>query len=451
MKYINKIALFFALVFVFGSCEFDEKINVPSESPNGVPIQNLLPAGQAALAFSIGGEMLRYNTILMQQLEGINAQQLDNTRYLIRETDTDGPWSVLYQESLYPVNVMMSIAQEEELPHYEGIGKIMMATGLGVITDGYGAIPYTEAFKAQEGILAPKYDSQEEIYQSIQTLLDEGIALLQQPEVAIMPGADDLYHQGNLDLWIKAAYALKARYYIHTSEVNGNSAYTNALAQLGNAIKDNAEDYEMTFGTGSNEGNPQYRFALDRSGNLKVADNFVNLLNSKSDPRAEVFLVDGGSNFTVGTFYTSSTSPVVLASYAEVKFIEAEAKLMTGDASGAQIALNEAIEVSFAKFGVSSASYATENANIAGLGETAALEVILNEKYVALYSQGLENWVDYRRKGYPILTPIEDGSNAFNTNGQIPLRLPYSQEERILNPNIPTTVPNLQEPMWWDR
>jgi hypothetical protein len=451
MKYINKIALFFALVFIFGSCEFDEKINVPSESPNQVPIQNLLPAGQAAMAFAIGGEMVRFNTILMQQLEGINAQQLDNTRYLIREADTDGVWDVLYQNTLYSVHVLINQANEQELPHYEGIGKVMMATGLGILTDSYGDIPYSEAFRAEEGIIAPKYDSQEEIYQSIQTLLDEAIALLEKPEVGVMPGSEDLYHQGDLDLWIKSAYALKARYYIHTSQVSGNSAYTNALAQLSKAMADNSEDYEMDFGTGSNEGNPQYRFSLDRSGNIKIADNFVTVLTSKNDPRAAAFLVGGTNNFTSGTFYTESTSPVVLASYAEMKFIEAEAKLMTGDAAGAQTALNQAVATSFSKFGVSSATYATTNARITGLNQEAALAVILNEKYVALYSQGLENWVDYRRKGYPNLTPVENGSNAFNTNGAIPLRLPYSQAERILNPNIPVKVPNLQTPMWWDR
>ncbi len=451
MKYINKIALFFALVFIFGSCEFDEQINVPSESPNEVPIQNLLPAAEAAMAFAIGGEMVRFNAILMQQLEGVQAQQFDNTRYLIREADTNGVWDVLYQNTLYSVFVLINQANEEELPHYEGIGKVMMATGLGVLTDAFGDIPYSEAFRAEEGIIAPRYDSQEEIYQSIQTLLDEAIVLLRQPEVGVMPGAEDLYHGGDLDLWIKAAYALKARYFIHASEVNGNSAYTNALAQLSNAIGNNAEDYEMTFGTGSNEGNPQFRFASDRSGNLAFFGSFVTTLTSKNDPRAEAFLVDGTNAFTAGTFYTSSTSPVVLASYVEMKFIEAEAKLMTGDASGAQTALTAAVAASFAKFDVSSDDYAAANARIAGLGQEAALELIMNEKYVALYSQGIENWVDYRRTGYPTLTPIENGSNAFNSNGQIPLRLPYSQDERILNPNIPFTVPNLQLPVWWDK
>ena len=78
------------------------------------------------------------------------------------------------------------------------------------------------------------------------------------------------------------------------------------------------------------------------------------------------------------------------------------------------------------------------------------LEVIMEEKYVITYSTGLEGWVDYRRTGYPILTPHPEGDRATNPGGGIPRRLPYPENERLLNSNIPFTEINLQERFYWD-
>jgi hypothetical protein len=75
----------------------------------------------------------------------------------------------------------------------------------------------------------------------------------------------------------------------------------------------------------------------------------------------------------------------------------------------------------------------------------------MTQKYIALYSHGLESWTDFRRTGYPAITPVPGGTNAFNLNGEVPRRLPYPQTEIDLNPsNVPITEPNFQNPFWWD-
>ena len=61
-------------------------------------------------------------------------------------------------------------------------------------------------------------------------------------------------------------------------------------------------------------------------------------------------------------------------------------------------------------------------------------KIIMEEKYVALYAQGMvEIWTDYRRTGYPALTPNPDGVNGVNPSGVIPRRWIYPNDEKFSN------------------
>ena len=51
-----------------------------------------------------------------------------------------------------------------------------------------------------------------------------------------------------------------------------------------------------------------------------------------------------------------------------------------------------------------------------------------------MYCQGLiEAWTDYKRTGYPDLTPNPAGVNGFNPSGVIPRRYQYVTDERFSN------------------
>ncbi len=142
-------------------------------------------------------------------------------------------------------------------------------------------------------------------------------------------------------------------------------------------------------------------------------------------------------------------------SYAESKFIEAEALLMGNeDVAGAEMALAEAITASLEKIvGSAHLAYVEIQSDLASLSsQDDQLAQIIEQKYIALYSHGLESWTDYRRLGLPDLTPVEGGNNAFNNSGEIPRRLPYPQTEIDLNEsNVPITSPDFQDRFWWDR
>ncbi|MEP2773917.1 MAG: SusD/RagB family nutrient-binding outer membrane lipoprotein [Fulvivirga sp.] len=457
---IKRTMILFVSFSLITACEFGDT-NVDPAVPTDVAMSALLPSGETAVSWAIGGEIVRISGLLTQQFEGINAQQEDNYRYLIRDADMDGVWQRMYHNSLNTINVIIKKADEQNAPHYKGVAQVLMAAGIGTFTDAFGDIPYSNAFQAEQGNFTPTYDTQQELYGStLPNLLDEAIANLSAAEsLGGSPGGDDLIFGGDLNAWIAAANALKMRYTFQSAKQNA-SAYDDALALLPDAIASNNEDFEMIFGSGANEVNPQFQFSQSRAGNIKMGEYFTTAFSA--DDSRSTLLLDGPlfetGNADSPSYYASGNSPVVLMSYVEVKFIEAESQLMRGaqDLAAAKAALDDGVSASFQKItgaGVP-ANYQTDlDARwAAATTDIERLEVIIDEKYLACFSQSLIAWNDYRRTGFPALTVVTGGTNAFNSNGEIPRRLPYPQEERLLNlSNLPIQTPNLQTRFWWDQ
>lgn len=459
------LSILLGLFVVTNSCDFDEDINVSPATPADVSAQAIIPAAQAGLAWVVGGELVRISGLLTQQFVGINAQQFTNYEYLWVPADGDGIWFRFYTSVLQPLVTIKEKAVEEGSNHTIGMTNIMIAHSLGSLTDLFGDIPYSNAFGALDGDFQPTYDIQEDIYTDIQELLDEGIELLNgEAGVGSPLGSEDLIYGGTTSSWVTAAYSLKAKYYLRLSKRQGASAYTSAENALANAFSSNSEDFQMSFGSNPNESNPAYQFSQDRAGNINIDPFFFGLLNNLNDPRRGALLqVDDSDDpdpsgfsrtFDNGTFYTNINAPVVMASYAEMKFIEAEIELVNNnDIPAAEAALAEAIMASITKLtGQNDATYVSVNSELASLADDdERLEQLITQKYIAMYSNGIEPWTDFRRTGYPELTPNSNGSNSFNLNGEVPRRVSYPQSEIDLNPdNVPIRDGNLQTPLWWD-
>ncbi|MEM9340474.1 MAG: SusD/RagB family nutrient-binding outer membrane lipoprotein [Bacteroidota bacterium] len=458
------IYLITGIIFIASACDFSDEINVSPAIPEDVSAQSIVPAAQAGLAWVVGGELVRLSGLFTQQFIGINAQQADNYRYLFISADADGMWRRMYVSALQPLVIVREKALEDGSNHTAAMADVLIAHGLGSLTDVFGDIPYTTAFGAEEMNFQPTYDTQEEVYATIHSLLDEAIATLNgDAGNGTALGSEDLIYGGNTAAWVAAAYSLKAKYYLRTTKINSN-AYSEAESALANAITSSAGDFQLSFGNNPNEPNPAYQFSQDRAGNINIDPSFFNLLNNLNDPRrGALFLLDESDTpdpsgfsktFDAGTFYTAINAPVILTSFVEMKFIEAEIELMgNADVTAAEAALAEAISASIIKLtGSDDAAYATANSALAGLTDNdARLEQIMAQKYIAMYSNGIEPWTDFRRTGFPALSPNANGVNSFNLNGEIPRRASYPQTEIDLNRvNVPIKDANLQTPVWWD-
>lgn len=441
-------------VILFSSCEkwINPDINIDPNNPTDVSMAQLVAPIEVNLAYVVGGELTRYSSAWMQQIAGLQSQSAEVDLYILGESDVNDAWSYnLYAPGMINAKILIEKATANNSPHYAGIGKILMAYHLGVITDLWGDAPYSDALNGIELKFKPKYDSQEKIYTTIFTLLTDAVTDLQASKSVYSPGDEDVIYGGNLSKWIKAAYALKARYNLHLAKKKGASAYTEALANTAKAFTSNDDDFKLVFNSAYNNANPIYKSEQERPGYLCANSTYIAMLKAQSDPRLLVYFngnigsAAGENNANaskIGDAYGSSVSPVYLISYAEVKFIEAEAYLMTGNKEKAAESYNEALKASLQReSALGDGSWYNSQKETAA---TISLAKVMNQKYQSSFLQ-LECWTDWRRTGFPALVKPLGAVIS-----EIPRRLPYPDDERLYNgDNMPAGL-NLTSRIWWD-
>jgi hypothetical protein len=449
---ITKLVFVLSLILItVSSCSnwIDHEINTDPDAPADVPMSLLLPAVQQSMGYNlVGNNTVRTNGMWMQQFDGVDRQSFTEARYQIKGADVNNAWVNIYTDMLMNSNLI--IAKAEGSPNFEGVAQVLIATTIGITTDLWGDVPFSNAFKGSSNNLRPTYDSQERVYDTISTILDRAIVNLQNSSNVFDIDGDVVY-EGDASQWIKAAYSIKARHALQLSAKNGNAAYTAALAAVANGFTSNDDDYLVPFEEANKS--PFFQFMEQRT-DIRMGATLVDMMKLTFDPRLPFYAAkDGDGNYTgsiagsentdaseLGSYNASETSSSVLMSYSELKFIEAEAMLMLTQA-GAQQAYEDAVAASVLSV-TGNANTAWLNGNINGVPVT--LETLITQKYIAGYSTN-QPYADYRRTGYPSLT-LAIGATA----AEIPVRFPYAQNELDYNTsNVPSV--QLTSKLWWDQ
>ncbi|MEQ6166605.1 SusD/RagB family nutrient-binding outer membrane lipoprotein [Ekhidna sp. MALMAid0563] len=447
---LNIVAVLLATLITVPSCDFGDT-NVDPQSLSEVSLNLVLPSAIAQVGFNNFAVAARNPGIIMQYFEGTDAQQLQYTSYNMPDNTFNNLWRTgLYGGAMKDLDLIIKQAPEDNAPHYGGIAKILMAESLGLTTKFFGDAPYSNAFLGEEGVISPTYDTQEELFTAIDGLLSSALTDLQGPAGDIVPGADDLVFGGDIDAWIATAYALQARYAILRSE-KGSSFYTDALTAVNNAYNagftSNSGNAEVNFDASANGANPFHQFHRDRSNTMVLASYFLGQMSG--DPRLALIREPGTSNgFAPTTYWGRQESPSVIINYAELKFIEAEALSQTGG-SGAEAAMKAGIAANMDQMGVDAEDRDNYLLTVSG----SSLATIIGEKYKALYPQNIA-WDDYRRTGFPAITPNADNAAGLNPGGDIPRRFIYPNSEKNLNTdNVNAAISNqgsdlMNETLW---
>ncbi|NLE34548.1 MAG: SusD/RagB family nutrient-binding outer membrane lipoprotein [Bacteroidales bacterium] len=449
--YKSNIALMAILVLFFTGCEkwIDPDLNINPDVPSDVPMNLLVPSMELSMSYQIGGiRAVKTTNIYMQYLNGVARQSYGESNYILSATDVDDLWRRMYYQPMMDATKLIQKAGEQNSPHYAGLAKVCMALCLGTMTNLFGDMPYSDAFTGDQGTLQPLFDTQEEIYSSIGVLLDEAIADLSSTENTIALDGDMIYNN-NRSSWTKAAYALKARYALNMGD------YTGALTNSSSAFSP-GNTFAMPFGSTNAEAGPMYQYATVSSykNDVKMCATFIDRLNATGDPRLPFYAKTFGGAYvgspagseepdasTLGVYNNSPEAPVILSSYSEMQFIRAECFLRqtTPDNDAAAEAYKSAVASSvLAVTGEGNSEWLDANINIE-TGETITLGKIMEQKYLAMYSTVVP-YDDYRRTGYPALTPVPGA-------GPIPERFPYPQTEISYNTNCPV-VANTSQKLW---
>jgi len=445
-------------------CKTGDDLYLSPNDPAEANLATLLTALEVNTFANVEGELSRISSILVQQSAGIGAQYNDIQNYRITEGDFDNSWEGLYTGTMYNAKLLIDKAGAES-PHYAGIGKVLMAINLAIATDLWGDVPYSEAFKFDEGIRTPKLDTQADIYKSIDNLLGEAIAHFQasKDDNLFLPSGDDVMLEGDVEMWEKAAYTLRARY-LHRTSSKVAGTETKVLEYLSKGISSNAENLEAIHSAEGGALNQWGAFSKSRGGYLGANKLFVDRMLSKSDPRLSYLLsktkegVYAGGNISdavisssisgLGIFFGVHPDPkekllpadYPIVTYYEAKFIEAEVKQRQGGNSSAL--LNDAI-----KANVEYVTAGKESAATVANYTVTTLQDIMMEKWVAMYNQSIEAYNDYRRTGIPALVSRPEAVGA--ELSYTPKRFPFPKTTTLYNPNaklIPMDVP-----VWWGK
>jgi len=408
---ILKYSIYLSLLFVLGGCSgfLDVNSDPTRVSEADINVDVLLPTvieGTSGAHFSEG----YYASKVTHQMDGITSGYYE-------KFTMSGAWSTIYLKNLNNLEVLIKKANEEESPYYAGAAKVLKALNLGLLTDGWENVPYTDALQGSNNV-APTYDNQEFIYSEIQSILDGAIVDLSAKENFRGIGKDDFSYGGNIEKWLKLAHSLKARYMVHLSNKSGMD-WNAVLNEVALGLTSNDDDFQLKYTT--DVANPWYssvsKKITESIYTLTYGAYFIDNLSGTNygvqDPRLLTLVnktdtTDGFHGMasydeeatsynvlpTVETFYMGAESPLIMMSYSELKFIEAEAALKAGDDARAQTAYEEAVAANMDKLGVTMGSYL----NDAGIG-TVSLQNIMTQKYVTLIFNP-EAWNDMRRYNF---------------------------------------------------
>ena len=278
------------------------------------------------------------------------------------------------------------------------------------------------------------------------------------------------------------------------STTAGAAPYANADADIASILSQpmfgsNADNAKIVY-PGLPYRNPIFNTLYTRT-DQGIAETIVEWLKARNDPRVHVYAQPVPNSYPpVNSTYDSltyvgfqngsdeagapfpqvsllgtkiaytETSPLYVMTYDEVEFIKAEYYMRTGDATSAQTHYENGIKASMARWGCAdggtvAASMHTSGGNVdlpvtqdvdyaaylaqplvdfgAAANDGERYQRICEQKWAAIFGEGIEAWTEVRRTGFPARVFEYELDGAFYPNLGMPVRLTYPTTEEVYN------------------
>lgn len=444
---------------------------------------------------------LGVSSSMMQQLTSTVANW-PGDKYVQNEGFTAAYWgtavSGAYIEQVNPIVEVVKFTEgKEKYKNLYQMARIMRAMILQRITDQYGDVPY---FNAGLGLYSqvyfPVYDEQSKIYADLLKEIEEATNALD-PAGDKPPG--DLYYNGDVEKWKRFGNTLLLRTAMRLTKVAPATAQEYVKKVVGKTMQDNSDNALVKHDASGGRVTVN-RFSLvfglnDIAPFTRLSKTYIDFLKNNNDPRLGVIAQlgngdrtpanqkgmpngydqQGGPNnitnapgFTglndysfVSPPFLKLDAPTLALTYAEAELLLADAAQRWNIAGSAQTHYDNGVKAAITQYSVFGADAAVEDnaaaAYLAAHPYNAAkgLEMINTQFWAATLFNGYEAWNNWRRTGYPQLTPVAYPGNL--TNGTIPRRLTYPLAEASDNPvnykKASESVPGgdkLTSRVWWD-
>lgn len=175
---------------------------------------------------------------------------------------------------------------------------------LGIFdTDMYGSIPYTEACHYDDlGIITPKYDTVEELYDLWIRELNDFIAMLQADGLSAVTRQDAAYGC-NWAKWARLANSLKLKIAVRLYNNDPQKALAIASEAASNAaglITNTADDFRFAKATDYASGNADHVYGTGNGlSTIYATDKVMNFMLGSKDPRIRFIYTKNSFNSKV--------------------------------------------------------------------------------------------------------------------------------------------------------
>lgn len=455
---------------------------------------------------------LIYSACMVQHLSSTTGYW-DGDKYLYNASYNSAYWDDNYNNSITNIVEVVTHAKAagDAQSNFYNIARIFRVFMFQRMTDMYGDCPYSQAGLGYiSGITSPKYDKQQDIYADMLNELQDAASKLD-PAKTNSVGSSDLLYGGDPAGWKKFAYSEMVRIAMRMSKVDpANAQKWVKTAVQGGVMSSNSDNailvHQNTPNTPVPNGSGLVLTSLDASA-YRMSQTFINYLGSTGDPRLSYlstvckdpnvgtdpgdttfanqlgqpngYDVPGSGSaydltkalnwpgdqnkYSVVNRYTFArlTVPTFFLTYGETELLLAEAA-QRGWLTGAPATYYaNGVTASMQQLGAQAGAGPSDAAIAAYLSANPfnpanALNQINTQYWVASFMDENESFANWRRSGYPVLTPVNYPGNV--TNGTIPRRFTYPQGEAATNSaNYNAAVSGLNNGdkmtsrVWWDK
>lgn len=393
--------------------------------------------------------------------------------------------------------------------------RILRAFNFQRLTDLYGSIPYSEANKGMEGVFFPAYEKQSVIYADLLKELDEASAALSATAPDEGFAKADIIYKGDIAKWKRWGYSLMLRMAMRISNVAPEMAKTYVTkAVAGGVFRSNQDNAYIPMalapGQWTNQNGISRAFYPGDGGQPSfLSKTLIDFLkganpNSTADDDPRLMIISGGiADWTANEWKPINTDPLaqrglpngvdqsildategrpvnqvqtfsrinfkllqldepfMLMNYGEVELLLAEAlerNIGTGITGSAEEHYNAGVKASMQMYTLYDPTFVVSEAQVASYlaqypygGPKPKRQMIYEQLWVNGFLNWWEAWANWRRTGFPALTPVNYPGNV--TSGVIPRRLQYPATEAAGNQNYATQAikpDTYTTKLWWD-
>lgn len=518
MKRIYSYLVSIGLVLFAGSCDKGfVQVNTNPTLPSGVDPVYLF----ANAEYNAGQSTLAYQNQIVQQLvtpftgvlEGGNHNVvLDPNSNVLFNNFFTAPTGGAGGGVVLLTTVIQQTSSNPARSNLYNMARILKAYIFEVLVDTYGDVPYSEAGLAYlKSNYLPKYDDQKTIYADLLNELDQATQALDAGKAIEI---NDLFYKGNIAQWKKLGSSLLLRAAMRYSKIDAATAQKYVTIAFNDGVMLSNADNALVPYDGTAYVNVDFNsFQGTEKANYYLGQPFVDYLKNTNDPRLSRIAVkydnpgnslgpgaggtgneDTVSADQIGMPYgynesTISTAPgypgkvgnawkysqinrrtvgkaagpEFLVTYAQSQLLLAEAAQrgwISGDPAvfynaGVRGHMDQMVQFDISAAIPSSGQDAYLLAN--PYDPARALEMINTQYWIVSFLNGSEGWANFRRSGFPVLTPNPYPSADPAVKGAFIHRLVYPVREQAVNTvNYNAAVArmgpdNLATPIFWDK